>query len=82
VLVGAKEDWLRHRFGTEALSQPPAYADRVYVLAAGRRRERLALQRAARKLQRPQREPRAVLRRAAKATLALVLSLISADPLR
>jgi hypothetical protein len=51
VLVGPKEDWLRDRFGTEAHAEPPADADRVFVVPAGSRRARLRLGRAARRLE-------------------------------
>jgi hypothetical protein len=51
VLVGPKEDWLRDRFGIETRSVPPADAERVFVVPAGSRRERLRLWQTARRLE-------------------------------
>jgi hypothetical protein len=50
LLVGPKPDWLRDRFGVEARAEPPPRADRVLVLPAGRRRDRILLQLQARRL--------------------------------
>ncbi len=51
LLVGPKPDWLRHRFGVEAQTEPPEEpAAEVHVLPAGPRRERLRLELAARRL--------------------------------
>ena len=51
VLVGPREDWLRDRFGIEALAQAPRRADKVLIVPAGARRERLRLRREAYRLQ-------------------------------
>jgi hypothetical protein len=75
VLVGPKEDWLRDRFGTEAHSTPPEHADKVFVLPAGQRRERLRLQHTARKLQRREHHVLEAVKHVAQATLAVVLDL-------
>ena len=51
LLVGPRPDWLRERFGLEAQARPPGWRpDAVFVLAAGRRRDRLRLSLAARRL--------------------------------
>jgi hypothetical protein len=52
LLVGPKPDWLRDRFGAAARAEPPSRADDVRVVPAGRRRDRLRLQLAARRLRR------------------------------
>jgi hypothetical protein len=52
LLVGPRPDWLRDRFGAEAQADPPARADAVVVVPAGRRRDRLRLRFAARQLRR------------------------------
>ncbi len=74
VLVGPKEDWLRDRFGTEARSEPPSKADRVFVVAAGQRRSQLRLQALARRLERRDRGVVGSLKVVARTTIAIVAS--------
>ncbi len=50
VLVGPKPEWLRDRFGAEALSARPPAGESVFVIAAGPRRRRLRLELLAREL--------------------------------
>jgi hypothetical protein len=52
LLVGPKPDWLRDRFAVEARDRPPRHADAVFTIPAGRRRDRLRLRLAARRLRR------------------------------
>jgi hypothetical protein len=52
-LVGPKPDWLRDRFGIAASEELPEWApDEVHSIPAGRRRDRLRMQLAARRLRR------------------------------
>lgn len=74
VLVGPKEDWLRDRFGTEAHSEPPSRADRVFVVAAGQRRSQLRLRHLARRLERRERSVVATFKLVVKTTLSVVIS--------
>jgi hypothetical protein len=73
VLIGPKEDWLRDRFGTKAHATPPDHADKVFIVPAGQRRERLRLQQIARKLEPREHHVVDAMKHVARAIAALVL---------
>jgi hypothetical protein len=52
LLVGPKPDWLRDRFHVDATDEPPARANAVHVVEAGRRRDRLRQRLTARRIRR------------------------------
>ena len=85
ILVGPKDEWLRDRFGIEAMAEPPRRADKVLIVPAGARRERLRLRREAYRLRlasraaRSARQPRIVepTRLLVRASTSVVLALLT-----
>jgi len=78
ILVGPKEDWLRDRFGTEALSVPPSRADQVFVVPAGQRRSQLRLRARARRLERRDRGVVSSLKLVLRGTLSVMIATVGA----